>query len=87
MIKRQNQGLFYRKVGRKIFGTYDQNHGLTSFKIYKFFNYSKMSLLCSTKSPFEKTTSSNDKPKVSCTEKWARKIFESDDHNHGLTTF
>ena len=46
-----------------------------------------MSLLCSTKSPFEKTTSSNDKPKVSSTEKWARKIFGSDDHNHGLTTF
>ena len=87
IIKRQTQILFYRKVGRKIFGTYDQNHGLTSFKIYKFFNYSKMSLLCSTKSPFEKTTSSNDKPKVSCTEKWARKIFGSDDHNHGLTTF
>ena len=46
-----------------------------------------MSLLCSTKSPFEKTTSSNDKPKVSCTEKWARKIFGTFDENPGLTRF
>ena len=46
-----------------------------------------MSFLCSKKPPFDETTSSNDKPKVSCTEKWARKIFGSDDHNHGLTTF
>ena len=46
-----------------------------------------MSFLWTKKPPFDETTSSNDKPKVSCTEKWARKIFGSDDHNHGLTTF
>ena len=57
MIKRQNQGLLNRKVGSKyIFGTYDQNHGLTRFKIFKFFDYSKMSFLWTKKPPFDKTT-------------------------------
>ena len=37
--------------------------------------------------PFDKTTSSNNKPKVSCTEKYARKIFGTSDENHGLTRF
>ena len=46
-----------------------------------------MSFLWTKKPPFDKTTSSNDKPKVSCTEKWARKILGTDNHNHGLTTF
>ena len=27
------------KEARKIFGTYDQNHGLTRYKICKYFNY------------------------------------------------
>ena len=55
------------KQGGKIFGTYDQNHGLTRFKICKFFNYNKMSFLWTKKPPFDKTTWSNDKTKVSCT--------------------
>ena len=41
-----------------------------------------MSFLRSKKPPFEKTTSSNDKTKVSCTEKQARKIFGTADQNH-----
>ena len=39
------------------------------------------------KAPFDKTTSSNDKTKISCTEKKARKIFGTFDENHGLTRF
>ena len=75
------------KKARKIFGTYHQNHGLTRFKICKIFNYSKMSFLWTKKPPFDKTTWSNNKTKVSCTEKKARKIFGTDDDNHGLTRF
>ena len=75
------------KWARKIFGTDDQNHGLTRFKICKFLDYSKMSFLWTKKPPFDKITWSNDKTKVSCTEKLARKIFGTDDENHGLTLF
>ena len=46
-----------------------------------------MSFLRTKKPPFDKTTSSNDKTKVSCTEKKARKIFGTDEENHGLTRF
>ena len=72
---------------RKIFGTDDENHGLTCFKICKFFYYDKMSLLWTKKPPFDKTTWSNDKTKVSFTEKYSRKIFGTDAENHGLTRF
>ena len=44
------------KQARKIFGTDDENHELTRFKICKFFDYSKMSFLWTKKPPFEKTT-------------------------------
>ena len=60
---------------------------LTRFKRCKFFDYSKMSFLWAKKPPFDKTTWSNDKTNVSCTEKYARKIFGTDDQNHGLTRF
>ena len=41
-----------------------------------------------TKKPLcDKTTLSNNKTKVSCTEKWAEKIFGTDDQNHGLNPF
>ena len=73
------------KCARKIFGTYDQYHGLTRFKICQYFDYSKMSFLWTRKPPFDKTTWSNDKTKVSCTEKWAWKICGTSDQNHGLT--
>ena len=53
----------------------------------KFFDYSKISFLWTKKPPFDKTTRSNDKTKVSCKEKKARKIFGTDDENHGLTGF
>ena len=69
----------------KIFLTFDENHGLTRYKICKFFNYIKMSFLWTKKPPFDKTTWSNDKTKVSCTEKLAWKIFGTSDQNHGLT--
>ena len=75
------------KQARKIFGTDDQNHGLTRFKICKFFDYSKMSFLWTKKPPFDKTTLSNDKTNVSSTEKQARNIFGTDDQNHGLARF
>ena len=75
------------KYARKIFGTNDENHGLTRFKICKFLDYSKMSFLRSKKPPFDKTRWSNDVTKVSWTEKWARKILGTDDQNHGLTRF
>ena len=75
------------KQSTKIFGTFDQKHGLTPFKICKFFSYSKMSFLSSKKPPFEKARSSNDKTKVSFKEKQARKIFGTADQNHGLTPF
>ena len=60
---------FTEKCPRKIFGTDDQNHGLTRFKICQFFDYSKMSFLWTKKPPLDKTTSTNDKTKVSCKEK------------------
>ena len=62
----------------------DKNHGLTRFKICKFHDCSKMSFLWTKKTPFDKTTSSNDKTKDSCTQKYAGKIFGIDDKNHGL---
>ena len=43
------------KKAQKIFGTFDENHGLTLFKICKFFDYSKMSFLWTKKPPFDKT--------------------------------
>ena len=76
-----------QKYARNIFGTDDENHGLTSFKICKFLDDSKMSFLWSKKPPFDKTTLSNDKTKDSCTQKYARNIFGTDDENHGLTSF
>ena len=75
------------KWARKILGSSDKNHGLTRFIICKFFHYSKMSFLWTKKPPFDKTTWWNDKSKVSWTEKWAPKIFGTDDQNHGLTRF
>ena len=76
-----------KKWARKIFGSSYHNHGLTRLKICKFFDYSKMSFLWTKKPPFDKTTWSNDKSKVFWTEKWVRKIFGTDDQNHGLTRF
>ena len=50
---------------RGIFGIFKQNNGLTSLKrIWKIFDYSKMTFLSSKKYPFEKITSPNDKTKV-----------------------
>ena len=46
-----------------------------------------MSFLWTKKLLFDKTTWSNDKTKVSCTEKKAPKIFWTYDQNHGLTRF
>ena len=46
-----------------------------------------MSFLWFKKPPFDKTILSNDKTKVSCTEKLARKIFGTDDENLALTRF
>ena len=46
-----------------------------------------MSFFWTKKPPFDKTTSANDKTKFSFTEKWAQKIFGTDDQNHGLTRF
>ena len=57
------------KEAHKIFGTSEENHGLTRFKICKFLDCSKMSFIWTKKSPFDKTTRSNEKTKVSCTEK------------------
>ena len=73
------------KWAGKIFD--DESHALTRFKIWKFFNYCKMSFLWTKKPPFEQKTWSNDKTKVSCTERKARKIFGTFDENHGLTRF
>ena len=67
---------FTKKYARKIFGSFDQNHRLTPLEKCKFFDYSKMTFLSSKKPLFEKTTSSNDKTKVSYTKKYARKISE-----------
>ena len=46
-----------------------------------------MWFLWTEKPPFDKTTWSNEKTKVSCTEKKAQKIFGTDDENQGLTRF
>ena len=60
---------FREKKTENIFGSSDEIHGLTPFKICKFFDHSKMSFLWSKKPPFKKTTSLNDKTNVSLTEK------------------
>ena len=60
---------FREKKTLKIFGSSDQNHGLTLFQICKFFTHRKMSFLWSKKPTFKKTTSSNDKTKVTLREK------------------
>ena len=73
------------KQARQIFATADQNHGLGPFKICNFFDYSKMSFLWSKNPLFEKTTSSDEKTKVSCSEMQAPKIFGIFDQNHALT--
>ena len=57
------------KEAWKIFGTEDKNPGLTRFKIFNFLDDIKMSFLWTKKPPFDKTTLSNDKTKVSSTEK------------------
>ena len=67
-LKDKTKVSWIEKWARKILGTYDQNDGLTRFKICKFFNYSKMSFSWTKKPPFEQTTWSNDKTKVSCTD-------------------
>ena len=46
-----------------------------------------MSFLWTKKHLFDKTTRSKDKTKVSCTEKKARKIFGSDEEDHGLSRY
>ena len=46
-----------------------------------------MSFLWSKKPSFEKTTSSNEKTKVTLREKKTLKIFGTSDQNHGLTPF
>ena len=46
-----------------------------------------MSFLWSNKPLFEKTTSSNDKTKVTFREEKTYKIFGSSDQNRGLTPF
>ena len=52
-----------------MFGTCDGNLEETPFKISIFFDYRKMLFLWSYKPPFDRTTLSNDKTKVSFTEK------------------
>ena len=86
-LKDQTKVSLTEKWAAKIFGTDDQNHGLIRFKICKFLDYSKMSFLWTKKPPFDKTTWSSDKTKVSLTERWARKILGTGDQNHGLTRF
>ena len=55
---------------RGIFGIFKQNRGLTPLKkIWKIFDYRKMTFLSSKKHPFEKIASPNDKTKVFSTEK------------------
>ena len=46
-----------------------------------------MSFLWTKKPPIDKTTSTNDKTKVSFTEKWPRKIFGTFDENPELARF
>ena len=87
MIKRQNEGLLYRKVGLKDMWNFWPESWVNPFKNMQSFRYSKMSFLWTKKPPFDKTTSTNDKAKVSFTEKWPRKILGTDDQNHGLTRF
>ena len=48
--------LVQKSMARKIFGTSDENRGLTCLKICKFFDYIKMSFLWANKPPFDKTT-------------------------------
>ena len=82
----KNSVSFAETWAGEIFGTADRNLGLTLFKICRFFDYRKMSFLWFWKPPFEKTTSWNDKTKVSLTEKKTWKIFGTSDQHHGLTS-
>ena len=46
------------------------------WKYAHFFDYSKTTFLSCKKPPFEKTTSSDDKTKVSFTESWLERYLE-----------
>ena len=61
--------LFQKRCLRSDLELLRQNHGLAPCKICKFFDHSNILFLWFKKAPFEKTTSSNDKPNVSLTEK------------------
>ena len=63
---------FQEKWARKIFGTFDENHGLTPLEIWKVFNHNKMTFLSPKKLRFEETTSSNEKTSLFC-RKWGSK--------------
>ena len=76
---------FTEKQAPKVTGIFDENHELlTPSKKCRFFDRSKMTLLSSKKTHFEKTTSSDNKAQVSFTEKKARKKFGIFNQNHLL---
>ena len=87
IIKRQNEGFLYRKVSSNDIWNLWPVSWVNPFKNMQSFRYSRMSFLWTKKPPFDKITWSNDKPKVSFTEKWAWKIFGTFDENPGLARF
>ena len=60
---------FTERQSEKIFKTFDENHGIIPLKISKFFDFSKMTFSWSKKPLIRKKISTNDKTKVSFTEK------------------
>ena len=53
----------------KITGIFEKNHELTPLEKCQFFDHSEMTFLSSQKTHFEKTTSSDEKPRSLFTEK------------------
>ena len=66
-------------------GIFDQNHRLTPLEKCQFFDHSEMTFLSSKKTHFEKTTSSDEKPRSVLQKKEAWKKFGIFKQNHWLT--
>ena len=76
---------FPEKQAPKITGIFDENHRLIPLEKCQFFDHSEMIFLSSKKTHFEKTTSSEEKPRSLLQKKEARKKFGIFNQNHWLT--
>ena len=77
--------LFYRKVGLKDIWNFWPESSVNHFGKMQFFDHSEMTFLSSNKTHFEKTTSSDEKPRSVLQKKEAWKKFGISNQNNWLT--